>query len=669
VTERMSVCEQETSAQGDDERLSLLGELPQADVAVGSDLDLEVTLHRIIRAGVSVVDARYGAVGVIDESGGGLAHFITHGVYGETDRATGARPEGARLLESLIGDHGPLRLIDLTEPPSSVGLPVGYPPTTSFLGVAIRIGGEVSGGLYLIDKITDAAFSHADEEFALGLAGAAGLAIENAHRFEKAQRQQAALAAAHEVATEFAAGTGRLAGLQLIARRSRDLVGADLATITLPERCGDTMVIEAADGPHAAGWAGQRFSRVGSVAGDVLRRGQTVVLDDASVDHRGAQPQGRNGQIGPSVFVAMTVDGQPFATLSIGRAKGAARFTPTEVDLITTFAAHTSVVAFHHEQTRRQRARLTVLEDQVRSSREVHDRIIELLSVAGRSLQHASGQSNGGAQNRVEDAVNELDDVIRAMRSVVFEGHTPDAGLGLRRLSVDVRPEIAEAIGAESGVALDGSVHTNITTIAEELLATLREALTDVAHHDHRSERQPGARLAPAPGDPQVPGLLDAFEQAHMARERVQRGLLGALVGFDHNIDAAFAALREALLAPRPDGLLGAALEPAVSVSGLETSLSPESALASGVGDLVTVADATVDPLRHSTVTSFVEQLSAREVAVLEYLPSCLTNREIAAELFVSKNTVKAHEKSIYRKLGVNSRRQAVDIARTHQLI
>jgi GAF domain-containing protein/DNA-binding NarL/FixJ family response regulator len=669
VAERMSVCEQETSAQGDDESLSLLGELPHSDVAVGSDLDLEVTLHRIIRAGVSVVDARYGAVGVIDESRTGLAHFITHGVYGETDRATGARPEGARLLELLIAETGTLRLIDLSEPPSSVGFPVRFPPTTSCLGVPIRIGEDVSGGLYLIDKITEAAFSEADEEFALGLAGAAGLAIENAHRFEKAQRQQAALAAAHEVATEFAAGTGRLAGLQLIARRSRDLVGADLATITLPERCGDTMVIEAADGPRAPGWAGQRFSRVGSVSGDVLRSGQTVVLDDASVDHRVAQPPRPHGQIGPSVYVAMTVDGQPFATLSIGRAKGAARFTPTEVDLITTFAAHASVVAFHHEQTRQQRARLTVLEDQVRSARELHDTIIERLSVAGRSLQQASGQSSGGARNRVEDTVNELDDVIRAMRSVIFEGHTPQAGLGLRRPSVDVRPETAEAIGTEAGGALDGSVHPNITAIAEELLATLREALTDIAHYDHRSERQTGARLAPAPRDPQVPGVLDAFEQAHMARERVQRGLLGALVAFDHNVDAAFAALREALPAPQPDDLLRPPHEPAAAVSGLERSLSPEAALASGVRDLVTVADATLDPLRHSTVTSFVEQLSAREVAVLEYLPSCLTNREIAAELFVSKNTVKAHEKSIYRKLGVNSRRQAVDIARTHQLI
>jgi GAF domain-containing protein/DNA-binding CsgD family transcriptional regulator len=668
VTERMSICELETSVRGDDEGLSLLGELPQADVAGGSDLDLEVTLRRIIEAGVSVADARYGAVGVIDQSGSGLAHFVTHGVCGDTDRATGPAPEGAGLLGSLIADAGPLRLVDRAEPPSSVGFPAGHPPTTSFLGVPIRVGAEVFGGLYLIDKITGAAFSDADEEFALGLAGAAGLAIENARRFEKAQRQQAALAAAHEVAAEFAAGTGRLAGLQLLARRARDLVGADLATIALPESCGDIMVIEAADGPHAPTWAGQRFSRAGSVAGDVLRSGHTVVLDDASVDHRVAQPPGRHGQIGPSVFVAMTVDGQPFATLSIGRGKGAAGFTPTEMDLVTTFAAHASVVAFHHEQTRHQRARLTLLEDQARSARELHDTIIERLFVASRSLRQASGQSTGAARNRVEDTVNELDDVIRTIRSVIFDGHTPHPDRGLRRPSLDVGPEIAPAISAESGIAFNGPLHTDITAIAQELLATLQEALTEVAHPDDRSEPEPDARLATAPGDPQVPALLDTLEHAHMARERVQRGLLGALVAFDHNVDTAFAALRQALLTPRPDGLSPPTHEPASPLPGPETSSPPETAGA-GADTPVTAADATLEPWRHSPVTSLVEQLSTREVAVLEYLPSCLTNREIAAELFVSKNTVKAHEKSIYRKLGVNSRRQAVNIARTFQLI
>jgi LuxR family maltose regulon positive regulatory protein len=64
-----------------------------------------------------------------------------------------------------------------------------------------------------------------------------------------------------------------------------------------------------------------------------------------------------------------------------------------------------------------------------------------------------------------------------------------------------------------------------------------------------------------------------------------------------------------------------------------------------------------------------LEPLSARETVVLRYLPTLLSNQEIAGELFVSVNTVKTHLKSIYRKLGVSDRREAVRLARELRLV
>ena len=54
---------------------------------------------------------------------------------------------------------------------------------------------------------------------------------------------------------------------------------------------------------------------------------------------------------------------------------------------------------------------------------------------------------------------------------------------------------------------------------------------------------------------------------------------------------------------------------------------------------------------------------------MLRYLPSQLSQREIASELFVSLNTVKTHCKAIYRKLGVDGRKSAVQVARRHELL
>ncbi len=64
-----------------------------------------------------------------------------------------------------------------------------------------------------------------------------------------------------------------------------------------------------------------------------------------------------------------------------------------------------------------------------------------------------------------------------------------------------------------------------------------------------------------------------------------------------------------------------------------------------------------------------VEELTERELAVLRYLPSQLSQREIASELYVSLNTVKTHCKAIYRKLGVEGRKPAVQAARDHDLL
>ena len=64
-----------------------------------------------------------------------------------------------------------------------------------------------------------------------------------------------------------------------------------------------------------------------------------------------------------------------------------------------------------------------------------------------------------------------------------------------------------------------------------------------------------------------------------------------------------------------------------------------------------------------------LEPLSARERALLSYLETMLSTEEIARELFVSANTVKSHTKSVYRKLGVTRRRQAVLRGRALRLL
>src|SRR5918995_1569838 len=164
-----------------------LRQLLDAVLTVGSDLDLPAMLERIVEAAVDLVDARYGALGVLDDNRTRLAQFITVGLDDETYNAIGHLPEGHGILGLLIVDAKPLRLPDLREHPDSYGFPPHHPPMRSFLGVPIRVRDEVFGNLYLTDKTSAEVFSDVDEELVTGLAAAAGVAIDNARLHARVQ--------------------------------------------------------------------------------------------------------------------------------------------------------------------------------------------------------------------------------------------------------------------------------------------------------------------------------------------------------------------------------------------------------------------------------------------------------------------------------------------------
>ncbi|HMC04667.1 MAG TPA: GAF domain-containing protein [Actinomycetota bacterium] len=157
-----------------------LHKLVDAVISLSADLELATVLQRIIDAAMDLVDARYGAIGVLDESRSGLAEFVTAGIDADTHRLIGDLPKGHGILGLLIADPRPLRLPDLREHPDSYGFPPHHPPMRSFLGVPILVRQEVFGNLYLTDKRSGEAFTDIDEELTVALAGAAGVAIENA---------------------------------------------------------------------------------------------------------------------------------------------------------------------------------------------------------------------------------------------------------------------------------------------------------------------------------------------------------------------------------------------------------------------------------------------------------------------------------------------------------
>jgi signal transduction histidine kinase len=156
-----------------------LRRLMAAILMVSADIELPELLRHFIAEACSLVEARYGALGVLNPARTALDQFLTVGLTDEEERQIGPRPTGRGVLGVLITDPEPLRLDDIHSHPDSYGFPPHHPPMNSFLGVPLRVRGEVYGDLYLTDKVNGESFNEEDEAMAEALAQAAGIAIQN----------------------------------------------------------------------------------------------------------------------------------------------------------------------------------------------------------------------------------------------------------------------------------------------------------------------------------------------------------------------------------------------------------------------------------------------------------------------------------------------------------
>ncbi|MFG2804264.1 PP2C family protein-serine/threonine phosphatase [Streptomyces massasporeus] len=161
--------------------------LLDAVVAISREVELPAVLHRIVTTAMDLVGARYGALGVLNDTGEHLEEFITAGLSARerADLAETGLPTGRGVLGHLISHPEPLRIGDIPAHASSVGFPPGHPHMRTLLGVAISVRNEIYGDLYLSERRDGQPFDVQDENVVVALASAAGIAIENVRLFEQ----------------------------------------------------------------------------------------------------------------------------------------------------------------------------------------------------------------------------------------------------------------------------------------------------------------------------------------------------------------------------------------------------------------------------------------------------------------------------------------------------
>ena len=470
--------------------------LLEAVVAISSGLDLESMLRRIVQTAVELVDAAYGALGVIGDGGAGgrrLAEFIPVGLTGQQIALIDHWPEGRGLLGLLIDDPRPLRLADIAAHPASSGFPAGHPPMRGFVGVPVRVREEVFGNLYLTDKRGGGEFSDDDEAVLTALGAAAGVAIENARLYDAARHSQRWIAASAEVTTALLSGAGTEEALAAITARARELSGADLAVLALPDGEGRLLTVAHADGDGAQAVRGLVLPAGQSLSGQVLASGEPIASADFAADDRAA-PAARAAMshIGPAVVFPLGARGNGRGVLTIGRRHGAVPFPAAEAAFAAAFAAQAGL-ALELAASRAEAERLLVYQDRDRIARDLHDLVIQRLYATGMSLQGAMPMiARPEVADRVTRAVDDMDATIKEIRGAIFalqarDDAEPDPRADIVRLAEDMTPVLGFAPSLRLG---SGLRRLPGGELADEALAVLREALSNVARHAAASQAE-----------------------------------------------------------------------------------------------------------------------------------------------------------------------------------
>jgi signal transduction histidine kinase len=465
--------------------------LLDAVVSVASDLSLPDVLRRIVQSSIDLVGARYAAMGVLAPEGTSLQEFIYIGIDDQQRELIGDLPHGKGILGLLINHPEPIRMPNLHQHPQSYGFPPNHPPMSSFLGVPVRVRGEVFGNLYLTEKKGGNEFTEDDQTVVIALAAAAGIAIENARLFAQTRQRETWLRASNELTGTLLAGQTATGALTKVARRAAEVSGAPFVAVVLPDDTSEELVFEVVDHPAAADLVGRHVAITDSLIGGVLTTGVPQIVPDVweaairpSVEWIGEAPAALK-ELGSTVVVPLAAGRHTLGVLLIAKHRGQPPFLEIDMQMVLTFAGH-AALAIEFARAQEDRQRLALFEDRDRIARDLHDLVIQRLFAIGLGLQGLTRLVvKPEVGQRVMGYVEELDQTIREIRRSIFSlQEAPGGPVSLRGELLRVVQEGVGALGFEPTVSMDGPLDSLVPDdIRSDAIATLREALSNAARH------------------------------------------------------------------------------------------------------------------------------------------------------------------------------------------
>ena len=480
-------------------------ELLRASLQLTSSLQVPRALRALVESACSLTGATWGTIAVYGRSR----------TTGRRSRPVSAGPASAspEHLDTLLGrprDDGVVIVNDLSATTAFTGVIEGEDPGC-ILSAPLRAHHQGYGRLYLCDK--PGGFTCGDVTTVQTLAQAAAIAVENARLYREARSREQWMAVSQELTTLLLSGAEEDDALTLVARRIREVAHADTVALVLPS-VGDAWACEIADGAHASELIGTFFPARGRALRTLDQ--QTGLTVPSLHEAWGAcdllvEPLAR---FGPALYAPMLHRGRGVGVILLLREQGAPTFTDQDLE-IAELVAGQATMAFELADAQHAQEMATLLDERARIARDLHDLAIQQLFAAGMQISSARERlrSAPGAADQVDvvcrvldSSLAAVDDSVGQIRSIVRSLRDRDEDVGLverlRResslartllgfapsllLSVDGRALALAGRAEEDELisAVDAAVDPEV---ADDMVAVVREGLSNVARHAHAS--------------------------------------------------------------------------------------------------------------------------------------------------------------------------------------
>jgi two-component system, NarL family, sensor histidine kinase DevS len=467
--------------------------LHRASLELIKDVSLDTLLERIATVALEQVNARYAALGVIDEAGN-LTRFIHIGMTPDDVRKIPHPPEGRGLLGEVIHSEFPLRIPEISKHPRSVGFPADHPDMRSFLGVPIKAGDRTLGQIYLTDKIGSPEFTPDDEGIIEMLSTYAAVAIQNAKLYDDLREHDLALTRRNEdlfLLNKIAEVLTASLDLDDILSKTLGLVmeylNVEAGEIFLLQDDRKTLRLVLQRGESAeAFWTRNKFTVGEGIVGLSAQNGETIVSHDISHDQRFLRGEVIKAGFRQLACFPLASGGHVVGVLSAAT-RSLTPFGEHETQLLTAVCGWAGL-AIENARLHSNARRLAVLEERERIGMDLHDGIIQSIYGVGLVLEHAkllAVEDPRHAQVRIQQAIKDLNQTIRDIRSYILDLRPRQLGnenlmMGLKRLVTEYRANTL------SEATLSGNPDDLNDLHQEQALALFhicQESLANVAKH------------------------------------------------------------------------------------------------------------------------------------------------------------------------------------------